>query len=86
MRTRSCQQTNKSKMFFLYISCSYVGLVVVGGMSQMVLLGSLTHKLVLRLQQVTPGQSLSLVQDTPVAVAVAVVLFASWGLKWVIFV
>lgn len=54
-------------------------MVLVGGMSQMVLLGSLTHLLVLRLQQVTPGQSSSVVQDTPVAVAVAVVLFASWG-------
>jgi hypothetical protein len=42
-------------------------------MSQIVPLGSLTHWFVLRLQQVTPGQSLSVVQAA-VEVAVAVVL------------
>lgn len=43
-------------------------------MSQIVPLGSFTHVLVLRLQQVTPGQSASVVQPTPVDVAVAVVV------------
>jgi hypothetical protein len=42
-------------------------------MSQIVLLGSLTQVFVLRLQHVTPGQSLSLVQ-VAVEVALAVVL------------
>jgi hypothetical protein len=43
-------------------------------MSQIVLLGSLTQVFVLRLQHVTPGQSLSVVQAA-VEVAVAVVLW-----------
>jgi hypothetical protein len=34
-----------------------VVVVLVGGMPQIVSFGSLTHLLVLRLQQVTPGQS-----------------------------
>jgi hypothetical protein len=51
-----------------------VVLVLVGGMSQIVPLGSLTQVLVLRLQQVTPGQSLSLVQATPEEVGDAEVL------------
>lgn len=60
---------------FLFINFVVKSLtLVVGGMSQIVLLGSLTHVFVLRLQHVTPGQSLSLLQVTPVEVAVAVVL------------
>jgi len=39
-----------------------VVVVLVGGMSQIVPLGSFTQVLVLRLQQVTPGQSLSVAQ------------------------